>query len=93
MPGLMSLTNRVPADVPLVFHSSRLCIPSSAVKNRKPLTGVSLGMKEMPAPALPVRISLTSTLPAAVPSLFHNSSPCTPSLATKKRVLLITAVK
>jgi hypothetical protein len=31
---------------------------------------------------------LTSLVPAAVPSLFHNSGPCTPSLAAKNNVPL-----
>ena len=34
----------------------------------------------------PGRRSLTMTVPAAVPSLFHNSAPLTPSLAAKSRV-------
>ncbi len=41
-PGLMSLTNTVPAFVPLLFHNSRPCIPSSAVKYDVPLMLVKL---------------------------------------------------
>ena len=37
-------------------------------------------------PADPGRMSLTSTVPASVPSLFHSSYPCTPSLAVKNSV-------
>ena len=32
-------------------------------------------------------MSMTITVPAPVPSLFHSSSPCAPSSAVKKRVL------
>ena len=35
-----------------------------------------------------VLMSLTSTVPAAVPSLFHSSTPCVPSLAVKNSVPL-----
>ena len=30
-------------------------------------------------------MSFTITVPASVPSLFHSSRPCTPSLAAKKK--------
>src|SRR5262245_60999743 len=39
--GLMSLTREVPAAVPSLFHSSRPCVPSFAVKNSVPLTFAS----------------------------------------------------
>src|SRR5262249_26859185 len=42
--------------------------------------------------APPGKMSLTSTVPAAVPSLFHSSVPCVPSLAVKNSVPL-TLVK
>ena len=35
----------------------------------------------------PLLISLTITVPEAVPSLFHNSLPLVPSSAEKKRVV------
>ena len=35
--------------------------------------------------ALPGLMSLTRTVPAAVPSLFHSSSPLTPSLAREEQ--------
>ena len=48
--------------------------PSLAEKNSVPLTFVRLVGYEL---ALPGLMSLTSTVPAAVPSLFHSSRPCT----------------
>ena len=36
--------------------------------------------------ALPGLMSLTMTVPAVVPSVFHSSEPCTPSLAVKYSV-------
>src|SRR5262249_28797934 len=53
------------------------------VKNSVPFTFVSeLGFEL----ALPGLISLINTVPAAVPSLFHNSAPFTPSSAVKYAV-------
>ena len=37
---------------------------------------------------MPGQISLTITVPAAVPSLFQSSSPCVPSMAVKNSVPL-----
>ena len=37
---------------------------------------------------MPGSMSLTRTVPAAVPSLFHSSSPCVPSSAVKNSVPL-----
>ena len=54
------------------------------MKNSVPLTLVRLrGIRAVP---LPEQMSLTSTVPAAVPSLFHSSSPLVPSLAMKNSV-------
>src|SRR5262249_4249747 len=89
LPGLRSLTSTVPAAVPSLFHSSRPCVPSSAVKNSLPLTSVSHQGYEV---ALPGLRSLTSTVPAARPSLFHSSRPLTPSCAVKEAVEPITAI-
>src|SRR5436190_177113 len=44
---------------------------------------MELGL-ELPLPGF---MSLTSTVPAAVPLLFHNSTPLDPSLAVKHKVL------
>ncbi len=43
-----------------------------------------------PAPAAVVLMSFTSTVPAAVPSVFQSSAPFTPSLAWKYRTPLRT---
>ncbi len=40
------------------------------------------------APLAPGRISLTSTVPVLVPSVFHSSEPCVPLLALKYNVPL-----
>ena len=72
LPGLMSLTRRVPAAVPLLFHSSKPLTPLSALKNRVPLTLVRSEGLEEPRPGL---MSLTRTVPATVPLLFHSSTP------------------
>ena len=51
--------------------------------------GVANGCKVIDVGLLliPLAISFTITVPEAVPSLFHNSTPLIPSLAVKKRVL------
>src|SRR4051812_6581718 len=54
----------------VVAHNSGPVTPSSAVKNNVPLTFVSNWGLE---PLLPVWMSLTSWVPADVPSLFHSS--------------------
>ena len=71
----------VPAAVPSVFHNAwrvELCL---VVKKSVPFTFVSwLGSEPTPGP---VSRSFTITVPAAVPSLRHSSSPFLPSLAVK----------
>ena len=54
-----------------------------ALKYKVPFTLVRSIGSESFAPGL---MSLTKTVPAAVPSLFHNSPPCVPSLARKYKV-------
>ena len=44
-------------------------------------------MRSMNAPPLPGSKSWTNVVPPAVPSVFHNSNPFTPSSAAKKSVL------
>ena len=61
------------------------CTPSLAPKNSVPLTFVRSAGFEF---ALPGLMSLTRTVPAAVPLLFHSSEPCVPSLAAKNSVPL-----
>ncbi|GCA81669.1 hypothetical protein MiTs_03688 [Microcystis aeruginosa NIES-2521] len=86
-PGRISLTRTVPAAVPSLFHNSSSKL-SVGVKNRVLPTAVRLsGLEEPQGTPPPGQISLTRTVPAAVPSLFHNSKPLTPSLALKNRVL------
>src|SRR5262249_14158790 len=89
-PGLMSLTSAVPADVPSVFHSSQPVVltyiePSKATKNSVPFTIVNCSGLELASPG---EMFLTRTVPAAVPSLFHSSTPFEPSNALKKRMPL-----
>jgi hypothetical protein len=62
--------------------SLKICspLPSSAPKNSVPLTSVSACGAD---PASPGRRSMTRTVPAAVPSLRHNSGPLMPSSAVK----------
>ncbi len=91
-PGVRSLTKTVPAVVPSLFQSSRPCTKLFAVKNRTPLTLVRLaGVEEVIPTPVNGLMSLTRTVPAVVPSVFHSSKPCTPSSAVKKRVLLTTS--
>src|SRR2546425_3238930 len=88
----MSGARTVPAAFPSLFHSSRPAGgekrsvsplgPSSAEKNRVPLTLVKLVGNEPPIGL----ISFTSTVPPAVPSLLHNSIPRLPSSAEKNKV-------
>ena len=78
----MSLTSKVPASVPSLFHSSFPPLPSLAVKKSVPFTSVSGDGKE---PIAPGEMSRTSTVPAAVASLFQSSTPFVPSFAWKKR--------
>jgi len=61
------------------FHSSA---PDPVVGRevQRVATAVRSAGEEEAAPGL---MSLTRTVPAAVPSLFHSSAPCTPSSAEK----------
>ena len=80
----MSLTRTVPAAVPSLFHSSAPWVVSRATKKRVPLKSVSDELrKTLTALELPGLMSLTSLVPLLVPSLFHSSTPCLPSLALK----------
>src|SRR5690349_9406259 len=95
----MSLTRAVPFAVPSLFHSSLPWAPSSAAKNSVPPTAVRsvgaelFGWDGPPGKEeLPGQMSLTITVPLAVPSLFHSSRPWAPSSAVKNRVPL-TAVR
>src|SRR4051794_9206234 len=66
-------------------HSSFPCTPSSAAKNRLPLTFVR---HEGDEGGLPGLTSPTIVVPAVVPSLCHNSYPCVSSEAEKYNVPL-----
>src|SRR4051812_37159138 len=57
--------------------------PAIGGHERRRVVGIRRGWKDESVPG--VR-SLTSTVPASVPSLFHNSRPCTLSFATKNTV-------
>ena len=57
--------------------------PVRAVVGREEQRAVDVRQVAGSEPALPGLMSLTSTVPAAVPSLFHSSTPCTPSSAVK----------
>src|SRR5262245_50880060 len=74
--GLISLTRNVPAAVPSLRHSSKLLAdagPSVAEKYATPLRATILG--NCIALVGPGRMSLTMTVPAAVPSVRHSSWP------------------
>src|SRR5438552_18499978 len=62
----MSLTRAVPAAVPSLFHNSGPCVPSFAWKYSVPFALIR-SRRDEPAP--PGLMSLTSTMPAVVPSL------------------------
>src|SRR5215212_725873 len=83
-PGSRFMSRLVFAFVPLLFHISVPCTPSSAVKSSLPLYVVKSLASE---PALPGLMSLTSLVPFLVPSLFHNSTPRLPSFAQKWSLL------
>src|SRR5262249_53701414 len=68
------------ADVPLVTQSCQLDTPTS-LPEKKASEPNDHGAA-LPPPG-PGQVSLTSTVPAGVPSLFHSSSPWTPSSAAK----------
>src|SRR5262245_16473503 len=74
-PGRMSLTRTVPAAVPSLFHNSKPLAESRATKYSVPLTPVRLAKVNGNESLGPGTMSLTRTVPAAVPSLFHNSTP------------------
>src|SRR5271165_2749234 len=67
---LMSLTSRVPAALPSLFHSCRPWTPSSAEKKSVPSTTPSAAGYELKGPG---KMSLTIIVPAAVPSLVHGA--------------------
>src|ERR1041384_2117705 len=88
VPGAMSFTRTVPPSVPSVLHSSRPPTPSSAEKYKALLNTVKpLGEELAPGVGL-MLMSFTCTVPPGVPSLFHNSTPLTPSSAEKNQVPL-----
>ena len=72
LPGLMSSTSVVPADVPSLFQSSTPWVPSFAVKKAVLPTAVMLLGYE---PIEPGSMSLTIPVPLAVPSLLKISYP------------------
>ena len=76
---LMFLTNRVPAEVPSVTHSSRSPARVAAKKSCVPTAVSPSG--SLPAP--PGSMSATRLVPAAVPSVRHSSRPCVASPAAK----------
>ena len=69
----------VAGAVPLLFQSSVPFTPSLALKNAVPARSPN-GVEESESPVPAVR-SFTSTVPAAVPSLFHSSRPIVSSSA------------
>jgi hypothetical protein len=67
------MTITVPAVVPSLFHNSRPDPAVVAPKNSTPFDNTSSSapvIKPSPAPGL---MSLTITVPALVPSVFHSS--------------------
>ena len=86
VPGLMSRSGVVPAVVPSLFHSSEPKLPSLAVKSsRLPIAVRLVGWDEgFGTPTAGAgKMSLTSTVPAVVPSLFQSSRLMTLSFAVK----------
>src|SRR3954453_17251716 len=77
----MSFTSIVPAGVPSVFHSSAPAMPSVAAKSivpfklMKPFGEEELGHEPYGLELWPGKMSLTSTVPPDVPSVFHSSRP------------------
>ena len=91
VPGLMSFTNTVPAEVPSLVHSSKpLCAPDAPLLAAK-YTLVPIATSPVGAPLPEPWMSLTSTVPALVPSLFHSSVPLGWLVAEKCRVEPTTA--
>src|SRR5262249_60829582 len=75
--AVMSLSHSsTPCTYTTLFRSA-----SVAKKNNVPLACTRLLGLE---PLVPGLMSATITVPAAVPSLFHSSAPCVPSVAVKK---------
>ena len=74
----------MPLVVPSLFHSWSLVPLLAAKKSVPPTLTRSVGF-ELAADGL---MSATSVVPLNVPSLFHNSRPCVPSLAVKNSVPL-----
>src|SRR2546429_763537 len=87
-PGAMSFTCTVPPTVPSVLHSSRPLPPSSAEKYKALLSTVKPLGEELALGFGLMLMSFTCTVPRSVPSLFHNSTPLTPSSAEKNQVPL-----
>ena len=76
----------MPAAVPSLFQSAAPFTPSSAMKNNALPTPASSAGSVSIELALPEAMSTTIAVPAAVPSLFQSSRPCTPSFAAKNSV-------
>src|SRR6266540_3702691 len=91
-PRLTSLTSLVPGPVPSDFQSSLPYPAPRALKKVLPWNLVNPQgslLFGVPPAVTPGLMSLTSFVPAAVPSDFQGSSPCRPSLAGKMRARLI----
>ena len=70
----MSLTGRAGRGA-VALPQTHAVLPSLAAKNSVPSTFVRYGFGVGIVPVA-VLMSLTRTVPAAVPSLFHSSQPC-----------------
>src|SRR5205809_689676 len=79
----MSFTKTALPGVPLVFHSSKPFMPSSAEKYKALLNTVKPEGEESPISGL---MSVTRTV-LPVTSVFHSSKPVPPSLAEKYKAL------
>ncbi len=80
-----AFTSTVPAALPSVFQSS---LAGVVVVPWKKAVVPTTAMPEKPRPAPqpePGETSFTITVPAAVPSVFHGSTPCVPSSPKKRR--------
>src|SRR5690606_6711207 len=84
VPERTSCARTVPTVVPSVRHSSLPLpgevVPSEARKYSLPLYSTMYCGLEL---EVPLQMSATITVPAAVPSVFHSSVPVDPSLALK----------
>ena len=85
----MSFTSTVPSSVPSLRQSSLLPAEVSLAAKKSVLPTFVRSCGKL----CPGLMSLTMSVPAAVPVLFHSSLPllAIPSLAVKKRVLPITS--